>query len=103
MGRGQVGAEVGVLTQPAETMGWGLTQRVGMYQQREKKKKLTSQDADRGDVQKKGVQGASDTWKRVSAKKKKRMQMKKKLMAGGGADVGSGAQTKQRMKNRLGI
>ena len=37
-----------------------------------KKKKLTSQDTDRGDAQKKGAQGASDTWKRVSAKKKKK-------------------------------
>ena len=70
MGHGQVGAEVGALTQPAETMGQGLMQRVGTCQQREKKK-LTSQDADRGDAQKKGAQGASDTWKRVSAKKKK--------------------------------
>ena len=44
---------------------------------KKKKKKLTSQDADRGDAQKKGAQGASDTWKRVSAKKKKKNANKK--------------------------
>ena len=94
MGRGQVGAEVGALTQPAETMGRGLTQRVGTRQQREKKKKTYKPGrGQRGCAEKRSARGEWHLEKSVS-KEKKRMQMKKKLTAGRGADVGSGAQTK---------
>ena len=51
--------------------GTGVNAASGDASAKGKKKKLTNQDADRGDAQKKGVQGVSDTWKRVSAKKKK--------------------------------
>jgi hypothetical protein len=103
VGRGQVGAEVGALTQPAETMGRGLTQRVGTYQQRGKKKNLQARTRTEGMRRKKERKGRVTLGKECQQRKKKRIQTKKKLTAGGGADVGSGAQTKRRMKNRLGV
>ena len=78
MGRGQVGAEVGALTQPAEAMGRGLTQRVGTRQQRKKKKKsLQARTRTEGMRRKKERKGQVTLGKECQQRKKKRMQTKK--------------------------
>ena len=71
MGRGQVGAEVGALTQPAETMGRGLTQRVGTRQQREKKKNLQARMRTEGMRRKKERKGRVTLGKECQQRKKK--------------------------------
>ena len=76
MGRGQVGAEVGALTQPAETMGRGLTQRVGTYQQREKKN-LQARTRTEGMHRKKEHKGRVTLGKECQQRKKKECKRKR--------------------------
>jgi hypothetical protein len=77
VGRGQVGAEVGALTQPAETMGRGLTQRVGTYQQRGKKKNLQARMQTEGMHRKKERKGRVTLGKECQQRKKKESKRKR--------------------------